>query len=380
MRDVFIALIRNAIRKTNEEIKLSDVNFESLYSLSKFHDISHLVYYELKRRDAIGEEDVFSQFKRQFDLAVFRNFRREATITRVRDLLESAGIPFIMLKGVYIKDLYPEPWMRTSSDIDVLIMEDDLERAKELFASSGMEWQNDRRYDVLFLTPDLFHVELHFDLAKDYVTDKNEEMMKRVWDFASPKQGCRSEMVLSDEMFYYYHIAHMAKHFLNGGSGVRSIIDTWLLNNSSSHDGEKRKSLLSEGKLLVFEEKAKELSEKWMSGTDNVDPVISEFEEYIIHGGVYGTSQQMIAVRNNKTGRVKHFFERVFLPYNTIKIRYPILNKIPVLLPFCWVVRWFSLLKPDVRKETRELIRMEFSVDGSSNERVEKLMKQLEIY
>ena len=48
---------------------------------------------------------------------------------RVRKCLEEAEIPFILLKGAVVRDFYPEAWMRTSSDIDVLVPRDELSHA-----------------------------------------------------------------------------------------------------------------------------------------------------------------------------------------------------------------------------------------------------------
>ena len=48
---------------------------------------------------------------------------------RVRKCLEEAEIPFILLKGAVVRDFYPEAWMRTSSDIDVLVPRGELSHA-----------------------------------------------------------------------------------------------------------------------------------------------------------------------------------------------------------------------------------------------------------
>ena len=54
---------------------------------------------------------------------------------------------------------------------------------------------------------------------------------------------------MTDEMFYFYHIAHMAKHFEEGGCGIRPFIDLWTLDNIKDVDHDKRDELLSRGNL-----------------------------------------------------------------------------------------------------------------------------------
>lgn len=50
---------------------------------------------------------------------------------RICDALESVEISFLPLKGSVLRQYYPEPWMRTSCDIDILVHENDLEKTTE---------------------------------------------------------------------------------------------------------------------------------------------------------------------------------------------------------------------------------------------------------
>ena len=63
--------------------------------------------------------------------------------------------------------------------------------------------------------------------------------------------------------------------------------------------------------------------------------------------GTYGTVTHGVENAVQKDGRLKYFFGRIFLPYRAMCGLYPVLKKIPVLLPFCWVARW---IKAIVRK------------------------------
>lgn len=52
--------------------------------------------------------------------------QRDNAIQCISNALESQQIEYILLKGAVIRDLYPQKWMRTSCDIDVLVHEDEL--------------------------------------------------------------------------------------------------------------------------------------------------------------------------------------------------------------------------------------------------------------
>ena len=57
---------------------------------------------------------------------------------------------------------------------------------------------------------------------------------------------------MTDEFFYFYHIAHMAKHFENGGCGIRPFVDLVVLDRMDSENFSKRDELLKSGGLLQF--------------------------------------------------------------------------------------------------------------------------------
>ena len=240
--DVFIALLRSAVAETKEEIDFSDADFGALFALAKYHDLAHIIYYELNKRGVLLEGELYRKFKNQLDTALYRHIKREAATEQLREILENSHIPFVLLKGSYLKDLYPEAWMRTSSDIDVLVKEDSLKNAEKCFVEAGMERGQEGRYDVPFKSD--YYIELHYSTIEDYTSEKQCEVMRRAWDYFEPKTPESSELVMRDEMFYFYHVAHMAKHFRNGGNGVRTIIDTWLLNHKTAFQQAKRDELL----------------------------------------------------------------------------------------------------------------------------------------
>lgn len=378
--NAFIALLRSAVMGTIEDIDLSDLDWESLYSLAKLHDLAHIVFYRLNQCNALGEGEIFRKFKNQYDMAIYRHVRREVTIAEIREILEKAQIPFVLLKGVVLMDLYPKPWMRTSSDVDVLVKEGDKSKAELVLIEAGYERDHEGQYDISFFTPNHFHVELHFTTQEDYTSINHSQVMRKTWDFFVQKQNGATEYVMLDEMFYFYHIAHMAKHFRNGGNGVRTIIDTWLLNHKICFDKEKRNALLREGGLQEFEERTRELADYWFSGLEPIKP-LDGFEEYIINGGIYGTADRNIAIRKRKTGgKLKYYLKRIFLPYNEIKFSYPILKRVPFILPFCWVIRWFKLLNPKVRNRAKKEIHVGKTMDASKLDHIESLMKELKIW
>lgn len=262
-------------------------------------------------------------------------------LRRIRFLL----LRGVALKGSVLRNFYPEPWMRTSCDIDVLVHEEDLSRAVTCL-DKELEYkvQGQFSHDVSLFSKSNVHIELHFDLIESTVSRKSASILKNVWTLSHPKADSSYQYVMPDELFYFYHTVHMAKHFEGGGCGVRPFIDLWILDNIPGIDVEKRNHLLEEGDLLQFANCARSLSEVWFDERP-METVLIRMENYIIRGGVYGNNENRIIIQQQKKGgSVKYALSKIVIPYDELKFHYPILQKHRWLTPIMQVRRWFKLI------------------------------------
>ena len=255
----------------------------------------------------------------------------------------------------------------------------DFQKTVDVFSENGLVLFAETDHDVSFNTKEKYHIELHHTLIEDDRLPDVNKYIYRVWDH-SEAVGGGFERKLNDEMFYFYHIVHMAKHFKGGGCGIRSLLDLWLLDHAIDFDKDKRDTTLNESGLKTFAGSARALSEKWFSNSIAAD-LPDGFEDYIINGGIYGTSKRIVAIRKKQEkNRFVYYLKRIFQPYGQLKHTYPVLKKMPFLLPFCWVARWFGLLDPKKRKKAVGEIKIESSVDSTESNRIKALMKELEIW
>ena len=144
--------IKYEICRQIEKIVLPEVSvrfLSELYRLSKAHDVAHLVGDALNKSGVFenlpadldeNERAAISKVKEKFDEQIFTAVYRYENINyeleRLKETLEEAKIPFIPLKGSVIRKYYPEPWMRTSCDIDILVREEDLNLAVRTLCDS----------------------------------------------------------------------------------------------------------------------------------------------------------------------------------------------------------------------------------------------------
>ena len=196
--------------------------------------------------------------------AVYRYVRLTGTLELLCNALSQAQIPHIPLKGSVLRPLYPEPWQRTSCDIDILVKPEDLERASQLLQKQYQyTYKGKSSHDISLFSPEGMHLELHYDTIDEGWASDSRKVMARVWEYAHPVVEGSFRYELSNELFWFYHIAHMARHFENGGCGVRPFVDLWIMKNKMPCDPKKYNALLEEGKLTRFAEAVVRLSDVW---------------------------------------------------------------------------------------------------------------------
>ncbi len=357
---LLFALLRSAIRGdllNKQELGMfKTVNLQLLIDISKEHDLTHMLALGLNQNSLLDAQNS-SNAEKEILKAVYRYEQLNYELNRICGALEAAGIDFMPLKGSVIRQYYSEPWLRTSCDIDILVREEDLDTACEcLIKNFGYVFNVKGSHDISLIMGNRVHLELHYTLIGEDVAKSSGTVLSDVWKSAFVQKGKQHWYKMPDEMFYFYHIAHMAKHFENGGCGIRSFIDLWILNNIENADKKKRDMLLKQGDLLRFAEVASALSEIWMNDSPYTD-ITRQMESYILVGGVYGTNENRIAVQQQKKGgRLRYALSKIFIPYDIIKFHYPILHKHRWLTPVMEVRRWFKLVFCGHAKRTiREL-------------------------
>lgn len=372
-------LIRCAVtgEKLSDDVqsRLDDDVLVSIYKLSKFYDLAHIVGRVLDENGVKMRQEIAAGFKRQESIAIYRYGIIDFQLQAAKKALEAAKIPFILLKGAVMRRYYPEPWMRTSVDIDMLVKKDDLDAATAVFTEKlGYKSSYYSSHDVSFYSDDDVHIELHFKLGEDDGTaydavldDLDEYIVKR-------ENRCEAE--LTDEMFLFYHVAHTAKHLKNGGCGVRPLLDLWILNKNLEFDAAKKQKLLEKGGLSELATALDKLSEVWFGDAEH-DEVTDKLEDFILSGGKFGGLENRARVAGD--GEKKGTARKIFKPYDELKFWYPRLNGRKWLLPFYQVKRWFRILFGGSVKTNIEERKLKEKASASPDNEFADLFKKLGI-
>ncbi len=343
LQNLLIALLRSELTEAEFKISVKTLTPEAadaLFLLSKRHDVAHAVAPALHKCGIKLDGQAAEKFHKEELLSVFRNENIGYSYERLCAAFDKACISYVPLKGSVLRDYYPQQSLRTSCDIDILVKEDSLAAAVAALEECGFSCGERGYHDISLFSPNGVHIELHFSLSENM--DKADEILSDAWSHASNAEGCR--YTLSDELFVFYIFAHAAYHFLSGGCGLRTLMDIYIMRHKMGCDYLKSAELLKSADLYKFAAELSELAEVCFSyGFE--DEFCDSLLDYIVSGGVYGSEQNRVAVSKSVDGSTaEYILKRLFLPYKLMAIEYPILERCAILLPFCWVARWFRTL------------------------------------
>lgn len=357
---ILFALLRSAIsgeRLTEEErTRCTHEALGGLLKLSAKHDLIHLSVYALMQNDLLPKEH--PELENHVLKAVYRYERMRYEYEALCEALEKAEIPFLPLKGAILRRYYPEAWMRTSCDIDVLVHDRDVDRAMEVLTGEcGYTYQGRTAHDVSLNSFCGVHVELHYDLIEDGRINGAAEVLGAIWDTARLREDYSHLYEMTDEMFCLYHIVHMAKHLVEGGCGIRPFLDLWILKRSINLDSDALKALLRVSRLTDTYDAISRVVRVWFEDCPH-DPVTLAMEEYILRGGVYGSHDNKASMKASAgEGRLKSFLNLVFLSPKDLAMLYPKLEKHRILYPFYQVKRWFRIFNKAKRDKIKRLTK-----------------------
>ena len=377
---ILFVLLRSAIcgepLSDAEKTLFSEAQLPTLVERAKQHDMIHLLALGLKQ-NALGLEKQ-TELGRHILLAAYRQEQQSAALETLCRILESAEIDFLPLKGAVLRGYYPEGWMRTSCDLDILVKEQDVERAADVLVSEGGYVRGGKgSHDISLFAPNKTHVELHHKLMEDGRANSASQVLDHVWEWAQVCDNCKYWHEMPDELFYFYHIAHMAKHFVDGGCGIRPFIDLWLLDTIHNVEKKKRDDLLVKGNLLVFANAVRKLSRIWFENGEH-DSVTRQMEDYIFRGGVYGNIENYVMVHQQKKGgRMKYALSKIFIPYDAIKFHYPVLQKHRWLTPFMQVRRWCKLIFCGHLRRTMNELKYNHNVNDADAANTRKCLSDI---
>lgn len=350
-----LSLLRGLLRQEPAQELPEGCSFPGVLRLAELHSVAGMAYYAVEGLKVQPQGECAVEWRQIRDKALVKDLTQEMELEIIGGALSDAGIRYLPLKGSVIKLLYPQRDMRTMSDIDMLIDEENAARCRDILKGLGYTCEH-FGYDIhdVYYKPPVMNVEIHRALFGEE-GQEFQQVFNDAWRLC--ENDGRFRYKFSDDAFFAYVLAHAIKHLEEGGTGIRTVMDLWVcLNSDMNIDRERALELLEpsgkreQAALLV------ELSEVWF-GEGRHSEATRKLEEYILGSGTYGTVENFAVNGIERSGRVGYALRLIFPTFTHMKQHYPVLKKAPVLLPGCWLVRLVT--KPFMnRRQNAEKLRM----------------------
>lgn len=212
---------------------------------------------------------------------------------------EDAGIKCCLLKGIFVASLYAEPDYRVSSDTDILINPKDEKKMAKFLCDNGYSVEKRARNDhhMKAKHPIGGLLEVHVNLYSK-ITDKiifcGKDMYSEPWMKVSVGDKEFYTLGINDNLVYL--TAHYIKHFINGGSSIRQMMDLllYIKKYEDKIDFERYENLIKELKYDKLIQSMKSIGAKYFGFEFAI--VDEEYMNLLLEDsekcGLFGSSSQ----------------------------------------------------------------------------------------
>ncbi len=335
-----------------------------LIKLIHAHHLSGLLYPILKDTQVLTES-AMEALRRDFRADQMRDLAQEDALEEITEAFSEAGIRFMILKGIVMKRLYAKSYHRMMGDLDLYIYEADRQKSREVMESLGYETMlYEELYDDVYYRRPFLNVEVHVALGED--GDAAHPYFDAIWERAVQDGEYPLRYEMSPLDYYLYFVQHAVKHCKFHGTGIRTLIDFWVVRRTllPTLDRAEVEAVLTEFGSLTFEREFYALSEVWFDGAAGDSFQNESMRRFLIlEAGLYGNESNNLFhhvidesdLQQAHSNKRKFFLTNVFPPRERMAVKYPVLNRHPYLLVFCWIIRGTrALFHPQkIRKEAK---------------------------
>lgn len=343
-----IAILRNGL--TKEKVPFSEPNEEYFLYLAKRHQISGLLLYCLMEAGYSSDAHICKQLFTAALAEIVAHEQQKRCFGEVFEAFENQNVAYMPLKGSLLKELYPSPELRTMSDADVLIKDQDRSKIDEVLYSLGFEKAYESDHEIVWKNK-LVTLELHKHLIPSY-NKQYYSYFAKVWDRAEKVTENRAKLNDYDEFLFTF--THFAKHYRDGGIGLKHFVDLWLLLEKRNLDLDRVTAELEKIGLAIFFKNVYNALQLCFGTGATEDKATAIIIETVLNSGAYGKKESRdnaYDVRRagghkvgSLRGKISVLMHLAFPSRTGLWERYPFLRKSALLLPLAWMLRAFSAL------------------------------------
>ena len=350
LQKTFFGLLKNALYSKNECFEYAQK--DGLLEMAKTHKCIPFIYIGAKNAGFELPDD----FKNHMTINAVRNQLYMKIQTHIINALKNAGITCAVLKGSSVSVNYPEPMARTMGDIDILVNEEDYDKAISIFCVDDID--DSHAFHSSFVLNGIT-IEIH-KYVTEYTSEKYGDFIKNVMSDALKntliKRIDEFEFPVLEEKFQAATLLlHKQRHFFENLLPIRMLCD-WAM-FIGSVDAKKWEEeiypFVSKMGLGEFCDVMVSVCNKYL-GSNCLDKVIGSVDEKLvdsiiiefIHGGV---EKEVDSLSRNIGSRIsqnrinsKGIIRPLIMFLNEIaRTEFSIAKKSDIFLPLCWIYIFF---------------------------------------
>lgn len=361
-----------------------NLDWETVFENAISQDIVSTVYPVIKNLDEAyrPKDDIINKWKNiSVRIGLTQKINNSRFITIIKRFNE-ANIPVMGLKGVILRELYPQKDLRNMSDIDLLVHQEDLEAGEKLLLDMGyVEVDRDSKH-IQFAHEKYIPIELHC-LLIDVRFFKNADLFEEdVWkNVKQINVGNAVVLAPSDENQLIYAFIHIGVHFAYSGFGLRQLADLVVLINKKTGeiDWINFEEKIEEYKIKEFVVAIlhvcdklfktgvpKNLYDKKIEDSSYLEMIIKD----VLFGGIFEGQYGKLNIcpvddhsidyfekhskSNGILNKIGYSINFLFPMPSKLNKRYDYARKLPVLLPIAWIHRLgYSIIRKDISKKDK---------------------------
>lgn len=387
MYDDFLGMLNLYINKKNF-FQSEKINWYSIYHLASIHSVQGIVAAVVRNNQLYIPNEINNKLQKDFYSTLMYSIRQEKEAENLIKIFNKYSMPHILTKGYIVRNYYPDKELRTMGDIDILVTDEDFEKAKDI-----LKYHNyaitDTYFDEISFNKNNVHFEIHKkllneDLGNGYDYSKYfEQLCKK----AIKVNNYTYELNIEDHLIYL--IAHIGKHFYNEGCGVRMIMDIaiYISNFKDKLDWNCLWNEFEKIRLKKFAGNIFFICNKWFDTNIDVPDMnpnlYKEIEEYILVAGTFGFYERNSGIKllrksygSGKQGNIIAWFFPKDKDMRELSEWYK--GKPIIFLPIAWIKRWIDSFRA---KRWNSVSKVLGTVKGKNIATKQHFMlKQLGIY
>lgn len=287
-------------------------------------------FHQISDSEMLALQAYSSIYKSENILHIWEQLKKEC---------DEEGIYIIPLKGIVVRDYYPDPSFREMGDLDILY-EGSISSVKKVMKQLGNnKFVAGMKHDH-YMFENGVHIEMHRELV-DAITDYNS-YYKNIWDKSISSEGSKFIRKLTIDDQYIFVFIHMKEHLAHQEFMFKMAMDIFLLNKSGVLNRTYIEEELRKIDLYTFEQNFLTVVNAWFNN-EVVPEELRDLSELLINFQQISIQQHVEQDAYASGGNKYVYFKQRFFPaLEQMESYYGWLKKAPVLLPVAWGMRIVS--------------------------------------